>query len=255
METLDRRKRNAERRGFCIKKSSPCIALHNSNTYIFLFADTVKLFSFRINTVQAVRIFFHKVIIKVFAWRQKVKSRIDAEQDHFDLAMKSCHFCHCGVVGAHSDVTDDSGFFQFLDIGNKFAGHDLFKFIRAVNKVDHAQINVIRLHSCKKITESFINLIKLSGTFILAVLPGGADVSLNDPFVPAAFDRISDIGADIWLRHPAVQNIDSLFLTYINDLFYLFCVVAFQPFASKTDLTDLETCFSKCTVLHNIFLL
>ena len=80
-------------------------------------------------------------------------------------------------------------------------------------------------------------------------------MSLNDPFVPAVFDGISDIGADIWLGHPAVQDVDALFLTDVNDLFYLFCVVAFQPFASETDLTDIETCFSKCTVLHNVFLL
>ena len=169
--------------------------------------------------------------------------------------MKSGRFCHCGIVGAHSDVADSSGFFQVPDIGNKFAGHDLFKFLRAVNKVDHAQINVICLHSCKKITESFIHLVQLSGTFILTVLPGGTNVSLNDPFVPAVFDGISDIGADIWLGHPAVQDVDALFLTDVNDLFYLFCVVAFQPFASETDLTDIETCFSKCTVLHNVFLL
>ncbi len=120
--------------------------------------------------------------------------------------------------------------------------------------MDHPQIHMIRLQARKQIFKSRLYLIQLSCFYILAVLPGGTDMSLDDPFLPPSLQRKPDIGADIRLGHPAVQNIDPFFFTGIDHLFYLFRVMPLQPLCPQTDLAHLKSRFSQCSVPHFLLL-
>ena len=111
-----------------------------------------------------------------------------------------------------------------------------------IHKVDHSQINIVRPKAFQQVCKCSFGLLKVPGPHILAVLPGGTQVPLDDPALPAAFDGGPDMRADIRLRHPAVQDIDPLFLTIGNNLPHLYCGMAFQPFRPQSDFTDLKSC-------------
>ena len=140
-------------------------------------------------------------------------------------------------MSTHTNMADFSCCFQFMHVFNKFTIHNAVKFFRLIHKMNHAKIYVICLQSGQQIFKSFFHLWHLSGSDILIVLPGGTNMSLNVPFFPASFQSKSNVGTDIWFRHPTVQNIDSLLFTGINDFFYFLRIVSLQPFCAQTDFT------------------
>src|SRR5699024_12168844 len=81
-------------------------------------------------------------------------------------------------------------------------------------------------------------------------LPGCSQMSLYDPCLPLATCGGADIGADIGLRHPAVQDVNARLLAVMDDLTDLLPVVALQPLRSQTDLAYHKSCVSQCSVIH-----
>ena len=75
---------------------------------------------------------------------------------------------------------------------------------------------------------------------------------LNVPLFALALKRCADIRAHIRLGHPAVQNIDPLFRTVIDDGLDLLGAVPLEPFAAEADLADLQARFPKTSVTHTI---
>ena len=133
-------------------------------------------------------------------------------------------------------MADGSVLFKLSHILHELAGVNLLKLFFLVDVVDHSQVNVIRSQAGKQIRKGLLYLYKLPGTDVLAVLPGGADVPLNDPFVTPAFDGRADVGADVWLRHPAVQNVDAVFLAAVDDGLHFLRIMALQPLGAEADL-------------------
>ena len=54
-------------------------------------------------------------------------------------------------MGAHTDVTDDSFFLLLFYISQKFSFHDPVKLCFFIYKMDHAQIDIIRLQPCQQV--------------------------------------------------------------------------------------------------------
>ena len=154
-------------------------------------------------------------------------------------------------MGAHADMTDHALFLLLFDVGQKFSLHDAVKFRLLIHEMNHSEIDIIGLKACKQIGKGFLHLIHISGAHILAVLPGGAEVSLDDPFFPSSLQGVSDIGTDIGFGHPAVQNIDSKAFAAVDDRFYLFRIVPFQPLRAEPDLAHLQACFPQFSVPHD----
>ena len=78
-------------------------------------------------------------------------------------------------------------------------------------------------------------------------------MALNNPLLPSACQCSPDVGTDVGLRHPAVQNIDPCLLAAVYDGFNLICIMAFQPFSSQSDFTDHQSGFSQFSVVHMYF--
>ena len=147
---------------------------------------------------------FRKIIVNVVCWRQQVKSGINAEQYHFyDTALGRC-FRNGRIVGAYSNMADFSGSFQLLYILQVITACGLFPVAFGIDKVHHAQINVIGLQPGQKILKGSFTFLYVSGAYILAVLPGGTDMALYVPFFTASFQCVSKAGTYIGLRHPAI---------------------------------------------------
>ncbi len=135
-------------------------------------------------------------------------------------------------------MPDGSFFLQIPYIFHKLSVYHPVKFFGSINEMNHPQVYVVSVKPCQQIRKRRFHLLKISGTDILAVFPYGANVSLYDPFLTTPLKRQADIRAHIRLRHPAVQNVDSFFLTGINHFLYFLRIMTFQPFRTQTDLTD-----------------
>ena len=73
---------------------------------------------------------------------------------------------------------------------------------------------------------------------------------LDDPLLSLACNGLAYVAAHIWLWHPAIQDVDALFLATVDDGPNFLRVVALKPFASKADFADHEACLAQSSVSH-----
>ena len=69
-------------------------------------------------------------------------------------------------------------------------------------------------------------------------------MSLNKPFIPVRLDAVSNDITRFRIRHPAVENVDALLGSVVDQLHAFLLRMALQPLTAKADLTDLQICFS-----------
>ena len=153
-------------------------------------------------------------------------------------------------MGAHADVADDAFCLLLLHIGQEFPLHDAVELRLLVHEVDHAQVDVAGAQPLQQILKGGHHLVHVPGADILAVLPGGAEVPLDDPPLPLSGDGRADVGAHLGLRHPAVQDVDPLGLTAVDDRLDLLRAVALQPLRPQADLADHQPGVSQRPVSH-----
>ncbi len=153
-------------------------------------------------------------------------------------------------MGAHADVADDAPLFLPLYIGQKLPFHHLAELLLAVHKVNHAQVDVVRLQPGEQILEGLLHLGHLPGADILPLLPGGAKMPLDNPLLPVALDGVANFGAHLWVGHPAVQDVDAIAFAPLDDGRDLFLVVALQPLGAQAYLTDLQAGAAQFPITH-----
>ena len=141
-----------------------------------------------------------------------------------------------------------------LYIGKKRSVHNPVKFRLLIHKVDHTQVKIIRPQTRQQILKGRLDLLHVPGADVLPLLPGGAEVPLDDPPLPLPGDGSANIRPHIGLRHPAVQNVDPLGLTAVNDRFYLLRIMALQPLRSKADFADFQPRLPQFSVSHSVLL-
>ena len=107
----------------------------------------------------------------------------------------------------------------------EFSLHNFVEFRLLIHKVDHAKIYIVRSEACQQIRESLLHLRKIPRADILTILPGRADMPLDDPALSFASNGFSNIRTYVWLGHPAVQNIDPITFTTVDYLFDFFLVM------------------------------
>ena len=81
----------------------------------------------------------------------------------------------------------------FFYIGQEFALHDPVKLCFLIYKMDHSQIDIIRLKPGEKILKGLFHFIKFPGPHILAILPGRTKMPLDDPVFPPSCQCLSNI--------------------------------------------------------------
>ena len=99
------------------------------------------------NAAQAFLVGICKVVVQILAGGQQVKGRVDAEQQHLHLPAEGSQFGHLGIVGTHANVADHTLFLLLLHIGQKLPVHHLAELRLTVHKVNHSQVDVVRLQA------------------------------------------------------------------------------------------------------------
>ena len=197
MYTLYRRQRNAKRRTRRIKHPASGIRLHNGYAHIILLTKLIYFRPHWINAAKSVRILLRKIIVNIIRGRQKVKRRINAEQNHLNQPALRRFFRHKRIVRAHADMSYLSTRLQFLHILDKRSVHRVFPVILLIDKMYHAQIHVVRLQTRQQILKGLPAPVHITGPLILPVLPCGTDMPLNIPTLPSSLQRFSYFRADI----------------------------------------------------------
>ena len=131
---------------------------------------------------------------------------------------------------------------------------DLLPFLLGVHIVDHAEVDIIRLHPPEKILKGGLYIPHIACAEILSVLPCGADVALNDPMGAVFVNALADDIARFGVRHPAVQKVDALGCGVPDQLNARFLRMTLQPFAAKADLAHKKSSFAKPACVHRHFL-
>ena len=107
-------------------------------------------------------------------------------------------------MGAHTDVADDALLLLLFDVLEELPLEDPVEVLLRVHVVDHPQVDVVRPQPGEQVLEGLPHQGQLPGADVLALLPGGAEMALDDPLFPAAFDGVADHCAHLGVGHPAV---------------------------------------------------
>ena len=148
-------------------------------------------------------------------------------------------------------MPDHALLLQLMDIFHERTVQKLLPFLLGIHIMDHTQIDIVSTQPLQQILEGLLHLGKLTATHILTVLPRGTQMPLYVPFLSGALDALSDMRSYARLAHPAVQNIDPLFLAGFYHRSDAIQIHPLQPFPSEPDLTYHQSRLSKPSVLHN----
>ena len=96
---------------------------------------------------------------------------------------------------------------KLAHVGDEGAVHDGTELVAGVHVVDHAQLHVVGVQAREQILEGRAHLIQLAGAHVLAVLPGTADVPLDDPLIARRLKRLAEGRAHRRVAHPAVHDV------------------------------------------------
>ena len=143
--------------------------------------------------------------------------------------------------------------FQFHHIIQIIRVLDLLPFFFRIHIMDHAKVNIICLQSFQQILKSGTHILHIPCPEILLIFPCGTDVSLNIPLAAVVLNPFPDNISGLRIRHPAVQNIDSLCGRIMDQLNAFLFRMPLQPLSAKADLTDHQPCFSQSSLLHLLY--
>lgn len=90
---------------------------------------------------------------------------------------------------------------------------------------------------------------------VLAVLPGGAEVTLHDPLVAVRADGVTQSLAHRRIGHPAIHNADAPLRSEIHQTRNHLLVVARHSLRAEADLADLKPRPAQTPVVHGTPLL
>ena len=150
-------------------------------------------------------------------------------------------------------MPDDALFVQVVDVLDVFPVHGPVPVFHGINVMDHAQVDIVGAKPPQQVLKRRADVGHVPCTDVLAVLPGGAQVPLHVPLLPAALHGLADDIPGFRVRHPAVHNVHAPVVGVPQQRHGVFLLVAFQPFPAETDLADGKACFTEYPILHQSF--
>lgn len=179
---------------------------------------------------------------------------VDAEHQHVNDYTLHCLQGNVGIVGAHADMADYAVFLQHLGVGENGALKYGAEVLLAVHIVDHTYINIVGVETLQQILKGAAGLFDVSGAGVLPVLKYGAQMPLDDKFLPASLQSHTQVAAGGGLGHENVDVVDALFLCCVYNGGALLSGQAVEPLAAQTDFADPQSGAAQCPVFH-VFLL
>ena len=106
-------------------------------------------------------------------------------------------------------MPDRSRLLERAHVGDELAGHDGLELLHVVHVVDHAELHVAGSQAREQVLERGAYRVEVARARVLAVLPSGADVPLDDPAVALSRDGGAQVAAHLGFGHPAVKDVDA----------------------------------------------
>ena len=170
-----------------------------------------------------------------------VEGRVDGEEDHLHDAGFDGRLRDAGIVGRKADVADGARRLQLFYVFDVGAVHAQIPVLLCVHVVDHAEVDVVRAEALQQVLKGRLYELHVPGAHILAVLMGGADVTLHKPLFPVALEGFADDVPGLRIGHPAIDDVDALFLRVPDEFHGFLELVALQPLAAESDLAHFES--------------
>ncbi len=88
-----------------------------------------------------------------------------------------------GVVAAHADAADGPSGFQLLRVGHDWAVCHLVPIFQGIHMSGSSHINIVGAQPFQHVGKSGFYFFYAAGPLVLAVLPNGAQMPLQDKFL------------------------------------------------------------------------
>ena len=153
-------------------------------------------------------------------------------------------------MAGQADGSDDAPGLQLPGVVQHAAGAHRLPVGQGVHIVDHADLRVIGLQPAELIGKARLHLVQIPGALVLPVLPDGAQVGLEDEFLPPAPQRAAQAGAELRVGGVEVDAVDPARLHGVHHFPDLRIALAHKAFAPHADLADQQACAAQLTILH-----
>ena len=207
MDALHRRERHPEGRRVGEKQAPARVALHHREGHILLLGPGVQASAHGFDAIAGHVLVVAEQIFQILGSRHHVEGRVQREHDDLDLRLVTGEQRHFGIVGGKAYVPDLAGGQKLAHVFDEGAVHDGAELVAGVHVVDHAQFDVIGAQALQQVLEGRAHLVQLAGAHVLAVLPGAADVPLDDPLISRRLKRLAEGRAHRRIAHPAVHDV------------------------------------------------
>ena len=191
--------------------------------------------------------------VAVLAGGLEVVAGVDAEHDDVHVPALRRRQGHLRVVAGEADAPDDALFFQLQGIVHDAAGADGLPVGHSVHIVDHADIDIVCTQAAEEVGIAGSDLLQVPGALVLPVLPGGADVALDDKLLPPARQSPAQLVPDLGVRDIAVQAVSPGGLHDVQKLLDLGIALSGVALTAHADLAHLDAGAAQCAVLHRVF--
>ncbi len=206
-DALHRCERHPEGRRIGRKQPPACIALHHRDGGTGRLGPSVQAGTYRLDAVAGHVLVVAEQVIQVLRGGHHVESRVEREHDDLDLRLVHREQRHLGVVGGKADVANAALGQKLAHVSDEVAGHDGAELVAGIHVVDHADLHMIGTQPREQVVEGGTHQRHIAGAHVLAVLPGAAHVSLDDPLLARRRERLAQRRAHGRVAHPAVDDV------------------------------------------------
>ena len=255
VDALHGRHRHAEGRSLGVEQAAAGVALHDGDADVLALAERIQLGARGVHALEGIVVVEREGGLEARRCRQQVEGGVHAEHDHLDLAGEGGALAHFGAVGGQSDVLDGARGFERAHVVDERAGHDALVLVDVVHVVDHAELHVVGAEAREQVFEGGAYEAHVARAHVLPVLPGGADVPLNDPAIARVGEGGAQVAAHVGAGHPAIEDVDALLLAARGHGAHLGGRLLLHPLGAEADLAHHEPGLSQSAVFHEVLLL
>ena len=144
-------------------------------------------------------------------------------------------------MGAHADGADLPLGLQLLGKLHHRSAEHLIEIHLLVHVVDHPHVDVVCPQPAEQVVVGGFHFLYVPGALVLAVHPGGAQVPLEDEFLPAPRHGLAEGVPDVGLRVVQVKVVDPQLYSGVQNLQGGLLLPVHKGLAAQSDLADFHS--------------